>query len=97
MAKEKDSWVENRRHIRNYPHKKSFHISRSVLKSIRRVCRECGETDERKLVIHHINADSLDNSRENLEVLCRGCHKTKTPSNSPYAPFLEYDAERCSR
>lgn len=94
MGAEKDRWVENRRHIKGYPHRRSTHIPRPVLRSLRRACRVCGETDEGRLVIDHVNRDSLDNGRENLQVLCRACHRDKTPHDSRYAPFLEYDAAR---
>lgn len=91
MAKN-DPWIENRRHVRNYPHGRSVHIPRSVLRSLLRVCRNCGETNQARLVIDHIVPTSLDNRVENLQVLCRKCHREKTPADSPYAPFLRYDA-----
>lgn len=94
MTKKRDEWVENRRHIKNYPHRKSVHIPRPVLRSLPRVCSECGETAQARLVIDHVNRDSLDNRVENLRVLCRKCHRDKTPVDSPYASFLRYDASR---
>jgi 5-methylcytosine-specific restriction endonuclease McrA len=87
-----DSWVENRRHVKGYPHRRSVHIRRSVLASLLRVCGACGETDEGKLVVDHINRNSLDNRPENLQVLCRRCHRDKTPQESPYAALLRHDA-----
>lgn len=94
MTKTRDAWVENRRHVKNYPHHRSTHIPRSVLKSLPRVCGICGETDENRLVVDHVNSDSLDNRKENIHVLCRKCHRGKTPTDSPYFSFLEYDARR---
>lgn len=41
------------------------------------ICRECGYTEKqigRKLDIHHINYNKLDNRPENLISLCRSCH-----------------------
>ncbi|OGD48275.1 hypothetical protein A3K69_00325 [Candidatus Bathyarchaeota archaeon RBG_16_57_9] len=89
----RDPWVENRRHVRNYPHGESIHISRSTLKQLPRVCVSCGETDESRLIVDHVNGDSTDNSPGNLRVLCRRCHLEKTP-DSPYTGFLRFDAER---
>jgi hypothetical protein len=36
-------------------------------------CFFCKKTD--KLDIHHIDKDTKNNSKENLMLLCRGCHK----------------------
>ncbi|MBN2334744.1 HNH endonuclease [Candidatus Bathyarchaeota archaeon] len=81
--------------MKNYPHGKSIYIKRSILKKLHRVCVRCGETDENKLVVDHINRDSTDNRLDNLQVLCRNCHLEKTP-DSPYIAFLKYDAARCN-
>lgn len=88
-----DPWIENRRHVKNYPHGKSAHIPRPTLRALRRICIACGEHDEFKLVVDHINRNSLDNAEGNLQVLCRRCHRDKT-EDSPYIGFLEYDARR---
>lgn len=87
-----DPWVENRRHIRKYPHRRSVHIPRSTLRALPRACAKCGETDEQVLVVDHVNRNSLDNRRQNLQVLCRKCHMDKTPSDSPFRALVEYDA-----
>ncbi len=89
----KDPWIENRRHVRNYPHGESRHIPRSALWQLARFCTVCGEVDESLLVVDHINGNSLDNSPGNLRVLCRRCHAEKTP-NSPYMGFLLYDERK---
>lgn len=88
-----DPWIENRRHVKNYPHGRSVHIPRPILKGLRRVCDVCGEDNEARLVVDHVNRNSLDNAASNLQVLCRRCHRAKT-SDSPYIGFLEYDARR---
>ncbi len=88
-----DPWIENRRHVKNYPHRKSVHIPRSTLTALGRVCIVCREDDESRLVVDHINRNSLDNTAGNLQVLCRRCHRDKT-EDSPYIGFLEYDARR---
>lgn len=93
MTKKRDPWIENRRHIKNYPHGKSVYIPRSVLKALKRICIVCGEKDEVKLIVDHVNRNSLDNSIKNLQILCRDCHLEKTP-DSPYLPLLDYDAKK---
>ncbi len=90
----RDTWVENRRHVKNYPHGRSVHIPRSVLNSLERICTLCGERSESKLAVHHVSGNSLDNSRCNLEVLCRACHLRETPRDSPYIAFLDRDYNR---
>ena len=92
----RDQWIENRRHVRNYPHGESIHISRSTLRRLPRVCALCGEADESTLIVDHVNGDSTDNGPGNLRVLCRWCHLEKTP-DSPYAGFLRSDAKRSTR
>ena len=89
----KDPWIENRRHVKNYPHGKSIHIRRSILKKLKRVCVTCGELDEGKLIVDHINGDSTGNRLDNLQILCRKCHLDKNPE-SAYIALLEYDAKR---
>jgi hypothetical protein len=41
-------------------------------------CEECGLTEWRgrpiALQLHHVNGDGLDNSLENLRILCANCH-----------------------
>lgn len=86
-----DPWIENRRHVRNYPHGRSLHIRRAVLRALRRSCAVCGEEDQAKLVVDHIDGNSLNNGAANLQVLCRRCHRDKSPG-SPYRGFLEHDA-----
>ncbi|MDG6989375.1 MAG: HNH endonuclease [Nitrososphaerota archaeon] len=97
MPPPRDRWIENRRHVRNYPHRRSVHIPRSTLKSLPRVCAACGQSDEGQLVVDHVNRDSLDNRRRNLRVLCRSCHRDKTPVDSPFRGFVEYDARRADQ
>ena len=53
----------------------------------------CGELDEGKLIVDHINGDSTDNRLDNLQILCRKCHLDKNPE-SAYIALLEYDAKR---
>jgi 5-methylcytosine-specific restriction endonuclease McrA len=96
MPRAPDPWVENRRHVKGYPHRRSVHIPRSVLRALVRVCVACGERDEARLVVDHVNRDSLDNTPSNLQVLCRACHLAKTP-DSPYKGFLAHDAARASQ
>ena len=38
-------------------------------------CADCGKRV--RLDVHHINENPLDNSRENLGVLCRSCHSKR--------------------
>lgn len=54
--------MDNRRHVRNYPHGESRHITRTVLRQLTRVCTVCGEADESLLVVDHASGDSIDNS-----------------------------------
>ncbi len=37
------------------------------------ICNTCGST--KYIVIHHKNTDRHDNSKDNLEVLCKSCHQ----------------------
>lgn len=37
-------------------------------------CQICGPTD-RKLEVHHVNGNPLDNRPSNLQVVCRSCHR----------------------
>jgi 5-methylcytosine-specific restriction endonuclease McrA len=51
----------------------------AVLERDNRKCAECGEENERKLVIHHIDKNGRghsnpNNSMSNLLTLCRKCH-----------------------
>lgn len=38
------------------------------------VCEDCGITDLRVLIVHHIDHDRRHNQPENLRWLCRNCH-----------------------
>lgn len=40
----------------------------------KKVCEACGATD--RLIIHHRNDNHFDNNKENLQVLCTGCHQS---------------------
>lgn len=38
------------------------------------ICKYCGETNIKRLQVHHIDEDRSNNSLDNLTVLCRPCH-----------------------
>ena len=56
-------------------------ISRTVRTERRFTCEECGfspgPSNSSLLQVHHINSVKTDNRRENLQVLCVDCHKSK--------------------
>jgi hypothetical protein len=54
-------------------------------------CEQCGfKTDNmRELDLDHINADGTDNRPENLQTLCKSCHKAKTILNNEWKPKNE--------
>jgi len=58
----------------------SKHIRKYLIYICEGKCQKCGWnkinpiTSQSPLEIHHKNGDSLDNSFENLEVLCPNCH-----------------------
>jgi len=37
-------------------------------------CTDCGETATYKLIVHHKDGNRMNNSKQNLEVVCRNCH-----------------------
>jgi 5-methylcytosine-specific restriction endonuclease McrA len=41
---------------------------------IRPICTECGITNLKVLVVHHIDQNSKNNMISNLKWLCRNCH-----------------------
>ena len=41
---------------------------------IKTKCRMCGCSDERVLVVHHIDKNRRNNTVENLDLLCANCH-----------------------
>lgn len=47
-------------------------------------CQECGIYDDRlkKMHVHHIDHDRLNNKLDNLMVLCAKCHKAKHPQKA---------------
>jgi protein-arginine kinase activator protein McsA len=49
-------------------------------------CEQCGfKTDNmRELDLDHINAKGWDNRPENLQTLCKECHKAKTVLNEEW-------------
>lgn len=47
---------------------------KKALEHYDKVCVRCGYSNELALEVHHKNKNRLDNSIENLEVLCANCH-----------------------
>jgi hypothetical protein len=49
-------------------------------------CEQCGFKPDsmRELDLDHINADGSDNRLENLQTLCKSCHKAKTSLNEEW-------------
>ena len=45
-------------------------------------CVDCGSID--LLAIHHIDKDKTNNALDNLQVLCRACHRLRHPELSGY-------------
>ena len=41
----------------------------------KRGCLFCGEKEIRKLEIHHIDKNTSNNEKNNLEIFCSSCHK----------------------
>ena len=37
-------------------------------------CECCGFLDKRILIVHHIDRDTTNNTKDNLELLCPNCH-----------------------
>lgn len=60
-------------------------------------CEMCGKKG--RVEVHHINKDRMDNSRENLKILCRKCHNKQhdviKSKNLPDAKviYAEYSKE----
>lgn len=51
-----------------------------ALKELGKKCQECGSSEN--LVVHHKDKNRANNNIENLEVLCRSCHQSKSRKNS---------------
>lgn len=45
-------------------------------------CETCGDVED--LVVHHVNGDRTNNSADNLQTLCRGCHVRHHNLNREY-------------
>jgi hypothetical protein len=48
---------------------------RIVFDQIEKKCVKCGETDISKLMVHHKDENRKNNKLDNLQVLCRTCHR----------------------
>ena len=88
MPSQKDSWIENRRHVKGYGKGINCYIPRSTLRLLERVCAACGEGDSSILTVHHIDGDPTNNLIENLQVLCPNCHCITTSPDSIFAGSL---------
>ena len=52
-------------------------ISRMVIESANRICKDCGRSDRTHKVVlttHHIDYNPANNLLTNLVCLCQGCH-----------------------
>jgi hypothetical protein len=49
---------------------------RNIIKrrNIKQICKNCGITDMRVLIVHHIDHNRTNNNIKNLKWLCRNCH-----------------------
>lgn len=56
-------------------HTKYYHMLAFDVYGFKRECSACGDSGvDNYLVVHHLNKDRYDNSKENLMVLCNACH-----------------------
>lgn len=74
-------YVGMRSHGRNGPmlHGRSSEYKRNVA-LLERECAQCGQT-EGSLEVAHLDSDPMNNSRENLAILCNSCHKKHDYAN----------------
>lgn len=56
------------------------HSLRKKIKARDKICQECGITTY--LQVHHIDSDPLNNSSNNLILLCKFCHAKYHPENT---------------
>lgn len=56
--------------------KNGIHAYRDIMLrgSALKKCRMCGQTDLRVLIVHHVDQNRTNNSKNNLEWLCYNCH-----------------------
>jgi hypothetical protein len=64
-------------HGPDYPVEFNQELRRTIRKRDNYRCQVCGKSpEERRLHVHHIDADKENNNHDNLVSLCSGCHKT---------------------
>jgi hypothetical protein len=61
-----------------------------------RPCQECGTT-EKRIDRHHVNGDTLDNSPENVALLCSTCHTKRHWAEGSQSQRVAAQRERVSR
>jgi 5-methylcytosine-specific restriction endonuclease McrA len=81
FKKEKEIKMEKTKKISKISKAKAIrYIANQAIKLLnipREKCSECNR--KKKLCIHHIDKNVENNLRENLQVLCRKCHRLKHP------------------
>ncbi len=56
----------------NYGYEFNRHLKKRILERDNYKCQNC--TSSKRLVVHHKDEDKLNNTEDNLVVLCRACH-----------------------
>lgn len=64
--------------------------SKKAFKHYGRVCNRCGSVD--KLLVHHQDENRENNSIENLEVLCKGCHQRHHETRNALGQYTQRDS-----
>lgn len=58
----------------NYKHGEGTNYTNLAFKNYKPFCTMCGHTSRATLQVHHIDENRLNNSIENLIILCANCH-----------------------
>jgi 5-methylcytosine-specific restriction endonuclease McrA len=59
----------------HYGNGKTRYVAHKMLRESKRPnCCSCGESEKYLLVVHHIDGDSSNNDKSNLEIVCSNCH-----------------------
>lgn len=72
----------------NYLHR---HLAFNIY-NFKKICVTCGGGKD--IEVHHLNEDKLDNSRKNIRIMCKSCHRRLHMKNITWTNKMRLEASK---